>query len=119
MLFLHRVILVAILQPYRNAEQCRSGLQHTLTDIDSPCSFVRSELKLPRTGFIWYEHALTLQHNMEEHQHFGVEEGGPDAVMVTLKQAQLLVFASILGKQPLRMPLGNKGVSPSMPCSIS
>lgn len=51
---------------------------------------------------------------MEEHENFGIEESGADAVVIALKKAQLFILPSILGKQPLRMTFGHKGVVSSM-----
>lgn len=73
------------------------------------------QLKLAWAGLVGDEHILALQHHVEEHEHFGVKEGGADAVVVPLKQAQLLVLPSVLGQQPLTVPLGYKGVVPGVP----
>ena len=50
---------------------------------------------------VWYERALTLQGLVEEHQDLAVELGGADAVVVPIKEHELLVRAAIPGNQLL------------------
>ena len=51
------------------------------------------QLELAWILFIGNEHVLTLQADVEKHEHFGVEGSGANAVVVSLKEAQLLVPA--------------------------